>query len=82
VLLRYRLSRTIGHGRPAAFLALMVLWPFAGHMPALAALSFAAAIFVGLIAYEAIRYRETRAYIRHGATPTEELMTGQQVPGT
>ena len=55
----------------------MVLWPFADDMPALAALSIAAAIFVLLIAYEGIRYREPRAYIRHGAIPTAELMSGR-----
>jgi low temperature requirement protein LtrA len=82
VLLRYRISRSIGHGRPVAFVALMVLWPFASHVPALAALSAAAAIFVALIAYEAIRYREPRAYLRRGAIPTTELMSGQRIPET
>jgi len=75
VVLRYRISRTIGHGRPVALFALLALWPFADDMPALAALSAAAAIFVALIAYEAIRYRESRSYIRHGAVATaEELL--------
>jgi len=82
VLLRYRISNSIGRGRPVAFVALMVLWPFADDMPALAALTVAAAIFVVLIAYEAIRYREPRSYIRHGGVPTAELMSGQQVPET
>src|SRR4030095_5464824 len=67
VLLRYRISGTIGRGRPVAFAAVMlVFWPLADPMPALAALSVAAAIFVALIAYEAIRYREPRSFIRHG----------------
>ena len=74
VLLRYRISGTIGHGRPVALAALMVLWPFADNMPALAAMSVAAAIFVVLIAYEAIRYREPRSFIRHGGVPTPEAM--------
>jgi low temperature requirement protein LtrA len=78
VLLRYRISRTIGHGRPVAFVALMLLWPVADDMPALAALSLAAAIFVCLIAYEAIRYREPRAFIRHGGVPTPEAMRAQR----
>ena len=82
VLLRYRISRTIGRGRPVALVSLLVLWPLADHMPALAALSLAAAIFVVLIAYEGIRYREPRAYIRRGAVPTAELMTGRRVPET
>ena len=79
VLLRYRISGTIGHGRPVAFAALMVLWPFADNMPALAAMSVAAAIFVVLIAYEAIRYREPRSFIRHGGVPTPEAMRAQRV---
>jgi hypothetical protein len=48
-------------------------------MPALAALSIAALIFVLLIAYEAIRYREPRAFIRHGGVPTPETMSAQRV---
>jgi low temperature requirement protein LtrA len=79
VLLRYRISGTIGHGRPVAFAALMVLWPLADNIPALAAMSIAAAIFVVLIAYEAIRYREPRSFIRHGGVPTPETMRAQRV---
>jgi low temperature requirement protein LtrA len=79
VLLRYRISGTIGHGRPVAFAALMVLWPFADNMPALASMSIAAAIYVALIAYEAIRYRESRSYLRHGGVPTPEAMRAQRV---
>jgi low temperature requirement protein LtrA len=78
VLLRYRISRSIGRGRPAAFVALIVFWPFADKVPALGALSVAAAIFIALIAYEAIRYREPRAFIRHGGVPTEEMMRAEQ----
>jgi hypothetical protein len=47
-------------------------------VPALGALSVAAAIFIALIAYEAIRYREPRAFIRHGGVPTEEMMRAEQ----
>jgi low temperature requirement protein LtrA len=79
VLLRYRISGTIGRGRPVAFAALMLLWPFADNMPALAAMSLAAAIFVVLIAYEGIRYREPRSFIRHGGVPTPEAMRAQRV---
>ena len=77
VLIRLRVSGTIGHGRPAALAALIVFWPFADDVPALAALSVTAAIFVILIAYEAVRYREPRAYIRRGEMPTAELLTGR-----
>jgi low temperature requirement protein LtrA len=79
VLLRYRISGTIGHGRPVACAALIVLWPFADNMPALAAMSVAAAIFVVLIAYEAIRYREPRSFLRHGGVPTPEMMRAPRV---
>ena len=74
VLLRLRISGSIGHGRPVALAALLVFWPFADDVPALAALSVAATIFVLLIAYEAIRYRESRSFIRHGEVPTAELL--------
>ena len=76
---RYRLSRTIGRGRPIAVLALLALWPIAGQIPALAALTCVAAIFVLLIVYEAIRYREPRALIRHGETATAEMMSAPRV---
>jgi low temperature requirement protein LtrA len=85
VLLRLRIAplvgttvgflRRIGRGRPLAMLALLAFWPFADEVPALAALAFAAAVFVALITYEAIRYRVPRSQIRHGAIATEELMT-------
>jgi low temperature requirement protein LtrA len=75
VLLRYRISRTIGRGRPVATVALILLWPLAYAIPALAALAAVAAVFVALIAYEAIRYREPRYQIRHGALATDEMMS-------
>jgi len=91
VLLRLRISgaitqvsffRRVGRGRPLAMLALLLFWPFAGEMPALAALTVVAAIFVSLIAYEAIVYREPRARIRHGELATEESMARGPVRAT
>ena len=88
VLLRLRISgaisqasffRRVGRGRPLALLALLLFWPFAGDMPGLAALTVVAAIFVSLIAYEAILYREPRARIRHGELATEETMARGRV---
>jgi low temperature requirement protein LtrA len=85
VLLRLRISRleggrgSIGRGKPAAFVALAVFWPFADDVPALIALAFSAAVLVALIAYEAIRYRESRSLIRHGAVITEEMMAGPRL---
>jgi low temperature requirement protein LtrA len=76
---RYRISRTIGRGRPIATLALIALWPIAGQIPALAALTCVAAVFVLLIAYEAVRYREPRALIRHGETATAEMMSAPRI---
>jgi low temperature requirement protein LtrA len=72
VLSRYRISRTIGHGRPVAFVVLLALFPLALELPAAGALGLVAAVFVGLIGYEAIRYRESRARIR-GGEPIPEL---------
>jgi low temperature requirement protein LtrA len=84
VLLRVRISRlegrgSIGRGKPAAFLALVAFLPVADGVPALVALAVTAAVFVALIAYEAIRYREPRAQIRHGALATDELMSAPRV---
>jgi low temperature requirement protein LtrA len=86
VLLRLRISgliaeargsllRRVGRGRPSATLALLAFLPLAGEVPALTTLAYVAAVLVGLIAYEAIRYRESRFQIRHGALATEELMS-------
>jgi low temperature requirement protein LtrA len=85
VLLRVRISgslesrpgfvQRVGRGRPLAVLALIALLPAAVEVPALAALACVAAVFVALIAYEALRYRESRAQIRGGADPTEEVMS-------
>ena len=81
VVLRYRTSgifgrRSIGHGRPTAVVALVALFPLALELPALATLAAVTAVVVGLIAYEAIRYREPRAQIRAGVDPTPQLMSG------
>jgi low temperature requirement protein LtrA len=85
VLLRLRISgsmgsqlsliQRVGRGRPLAMLALIALFPLGRENSALAALATVAAVFVALIAYEAIRYRESRAQIRAGEEPTQELMS-------
>jgi low temperature requirement protein LtrA len=82
VLVRYRTSlvfgrRSIGHGRPAAVVALLALFPLALELPALASLAAVTAVMVGLIAYEAIRYRQPRAQIRQGVDPTPEMMSAR-----
>jgi low temperature requirement protein LtrA len=64
VAIRLRTGGGWGHGRPVASVALVALIPFATMVPALAALTLAATACVLLIAYEAIRYRGARAWIR------------------
>ncbi len=64
VALRLRTSGGWGHGRPTATVALLALVPVATFVPSLVALTLAAAVCVALIAYEAIRYRAARSWIR------------------
>jgi low temperature requirement protein LtrA len=64
VALRLRIGGGLGHGRPVATILLLGLLPVSRNVPALAALSLVAAVCTSLIGYEAIRYREGRAWIR------------------
>src|ERR671914_190360 len=64
VALRLRTGGGWGHGRPTAAVALLLLIPVAATVPALAALALVAAVCAGLIAYEALRYRYARSWIR------------------
>jgi low temperature requirement protein LtrA len=72
--LRLRIGGGLGRGRPAASVVLLGLLPIARHVPALTALGLVAAVCVALIAYEALRHREERAWIRsrRGAFTMEE----------
>ena len=72
--LRLRIGAGFGRGRPVAAVLLLGLLPVARVVPALTALSLVAAVCAALIAYEAIRYREGRAWIRNrrGAFTMEE----------
>jgi low temperature requirement protein LtrA len=74
VAMRLRIGGGLGRGRPAATVGLLGLLPVAGAVPALAALGLVVAVCVALIAYEAIRYRYARAWIRsrRGAFTMEE----------
>jgi low temperature requirement protein LtrA len=74
IALRLRISGGLGHGRPVATILLIGLLPLARGMPALSALGLVAAVCAALIAYEALRYREARAWIRsrRGAFTMEE----------
>ena len=64
VWLRWRLTRTLGIGRPLAAGALVLLVPAATALPALAAVALAAVIWIGLHAYELLWWREERAQRR------------------
>jgi low temperature requirement protein LtrA len=87
VALRLRIGGGLGHGRPIATVVLIGLIPFATMIPALAALGLVAAVCAVLIAYEALRYRESRAWIRsrRGHFTLEEARrlggTGGGTPG-
>ena len=74
VAMRLRIGGGWGHGRPTATVVLVALLPVATMVPALAALALVAAVCVALIAYEALRYRYARSWIRshRGAFTMEE----------
>ncbi|HEY2542498.1 MAG TPA: low temperature requirement protein A [Gaiellaceae bacterium] len=61
VAIRVRVTRTLGRGRPVAAVAFALLTPAATVVPALAALSFVCAVWIGLHAYELIWWRQARA---------------------
>ena len=76
VALRLRTSGGWGHGRPTATVVLLALIPVATMVPALVALALVAAVCATLIAYEAIRYRYARSWIRgHRGEFTMEEVT-------
>jgi low temperature requirement protein LtrA len=64
VALRLRVARTLGRGRFAAAVACASLTPVAVAVPALAALTLVAAVWVALHVYEIIWWREARARTR------------------
>ncbi len=75
VAMRLRTGGGWGHGRPTATVLLLALIPVGTIVPALATLALVAAVCAGLIAYEAIRYRWARSWIRshRGSFSTEEV---------
>jgi len=75
VALRLRIGAGFGRGRPVASILLLGLLPVARVVPSLTALGLVAAVCACLIGYEAIRYREGRAWIRsrRGAFTMEEV---------
>jgi low temperature requirement protein LtrA len=64
VAIRARVARSLSRGRFVAALALATLTPVATVVPALAALTLVAAVWVAFHAYELIWWREARAEAR------------------
>jgi low temperature requirement protein LtrA len=64
VAIRVRVARSLSRGRFVAALALATLTPVATVVPALAALTLVAAVWVAFHAYELIWWREARAEAR------------------
>jgi low temperature requirement protein LtrA len=64
VWLRWRVTRTLGLGRPIAAAAFLLLLPAVVSVPAPAAIALVAAVWVGLHAYELLWWREERAQRR------------------
>ena len=69
VLFRLRNVHTFNRHRSIVSVLLLALIPAAVELPALATLALVAALCVGLIAYEAIRFAEARDRVRHAAEP-------------
>ena len=65
ILFRLRNVRSLNRQRIVAAALLLALLPLAVELPALATLALVAALCVGLIAYEAIRFADARDRVRH-----------------
>ncbi len=70
VALRWRVSRSLGRGRPTAALVFAALTPAAMSVPALAAVALVAGVWLGLHAYELTMWREERARRRAATLDT------------
>jgi low temperature requirement protein LtrA len=83
VALRLRIGGGLGHGRPTVTVLLIGLMPLATLVPALLALALVATVCAALILYEALRYREHRAWIRsrRGGFTLEEARIAARVGG-
>jgi low temperature requirement protein LtrA len=77
VAFRLRNVHSWSRQRLAAALACLALIPLATQADALIALGAVAAVCVGLIAYEAVHFREARERIRAGGLP-ESMMAEQE----
>jgi low temperature requirement protein LtrA len=68
VAFRLRNMHTLSRRRLVCALVLLALLPAGAALPAIATLGVLAALLVALIAYEALRYADSRERIRHGLT--------------
>ena len=68
IAFRWRNVRTFNRHRSVAAVVLLALIPVAHEVPALVSLALVALICVGLITYEAVRFREARARLRASLT--------------
>jgi low temperature requirement protein LtrA len=66
VATRWRVTRTIGRGRPIATVAFALLTLAATHVPAIVALALVCVVCIALHVYELTMWREDRARIRAG----------------
>jgi low temperature requirement protein LtrA len=64
VALRLRIGGGLGRGRPIGAVVLLALLPVVKEVPGLGALGIVAAVSASVIAYEVLRHREERAWIR------------------
>ena len=69
ILFRLRNVHSLNRQRLAVTILLLALVPLGVRLPALATLAAVAALCVGLIAYEAIRFAEARDRVRHAPEP-------------
>ncbi len=65
ILFRLRNVRSLNRHRLVVSVLLLALLPLAVQLPALATLALVAALCVALIAYEAVRFADARARVRH-----------------
>jgi low temperature requirement protein LtrA len=81
IAFRMRNVGTLNRHRTVASVLLLALIPLALEVDALIALAAVTTVLVGLIAYEAIRFREARERVRSNPHMTLEEMRGRPLAG-
>jgi fatty acid desaturase len=61
VALRWRVSHTLGQGRPIASVVFAALTAAAASVPAIVAVALVATVWLGLHTFELVRWRDERA---------------------